>query len=440
MKHLFFLLFTLFINTYTSTFAQSIPNTPTTDTTLNYARQIIDTLCSKTMLGRGYVNFGNEHAAQYIQNEFKKWNLQPIENQKYTQPFFVNVNTFPSNLVLKINNKTLNVGRNFLIKPNSPTFKGEAKIKKITEKQLLNTQKRAQLLKEVSKNKYKNHFLWFDYQPENAKNLKNFLDSLKQNTHAKGFLTTEYKKLTWHIASQTATKPECIVFANEINTKKTPKKLFLNIENEFKTNYEINNIIACVKGTQNTDSVLVFSAHFDHLGAMGNTQYVPGANDNASGIALLLNLAQYFSKNPLPYTVVFIAFNAEELGLLGSKHYTENPFFELNKIKFLVNIDMVGTGEDGITVVNAEEFKNQYNKLLNINATHNYLPNIYPRGKAANSDHYPFYEKGVPCFFIYTRGGIAAYHDIDDRAQTLPLTKFNGVKNLLIDFSKNLQK
>jgi Zn-dependent M28 family amino/carboxypeptidase len=134
-----------------------------------------------------------------------------------------------------------------------------------------------------------------------------------------------------------------------------------------------------------------------------------------------------------------MAFGAEEVGLIGSKYYVEHPLFPLSKIKFLINLDIVGTGDEGITVVNATEHKKEFEQLLKINEEKKLFPQIKPRGKFANSDHYFFSEKGVKSFFIYTMGGIKAYHDIYDKPQTLPLTKFEELYHLLLQFTDYLQ-
>ena len=88
---------------------------------------------------------------------------------------------------------------------------------------------------------------------------------------------------------------------------------------------------------------------------MGKDVYFPGANDNASGVAMLLNLANYYSKkeNQPKCSIAFIAFAGEEAGLLGSKYFSEHPLIPLNKMKFLVNLDLLGTGDEGMMVVNA---------------------------------------------------------------------------------------
>ena len=88
--------------------------------------------------------------------------------------------------------------------------------------------------------------------------------------------------------------------------------------------------------------------------------------------------------------------------------------------------------------VNATVFKTQFEKLGAVNDKNKYVSQIKQRGKAANSDHYWFSEKGVPCFFIYTMGGVTFYHDIYDVENTLPLSDYIDVCKLLIDFNNSL--
>ena len=99
-----------------------------------------------------------------------------------------------------------------------------------------------------------------------------------------------------------------------------------------------------------------------------------------------------------------------------------------------MNLDLLGTGDDGLMVVNGEIHSQQFALLDSLNNSKSYLTHIGKRGKAQNSDHYYFSEKGVPAFFLYTLGGIKAYHDVDDKASTLPLTKYKEVFWLISDF------
>jgi Zn-dependent M28 family amino/carboxypeptidase len=107
---------------------------------------------------------------------------------------------------------------------------------------------------------------------------------------------------------------------------------------------------------------------------------------------------------------------------------------KLANISFLINLDLVGNGEEGITVVNATGFPSAFSLLQEINHSNQYISNIYSRGKARNSDHYWFTEKGVPSFFIYTMGKRKAYHDVDDVSSTLALPEVNDLELLITQF------
>ncbi|UOQ65886.1 M28 family metallopeptidase [Hymenobacter volaticus] len=151
---------------------------------------------------------------------------------------------------------------------------------------------------------------------------------------------------------------------------------------------------------------------------------------------MLLELAAYYAlpENRPAYSVVFIAFGAEEAGLVGSSFFVNHPLVPLDRIRFLVNLDLLGTGSEGVTVVNARELPSQFQLLQRLNEARHAVPSLLARGRAANSDHFPFSEQGVPAFFLYTRGGITAYHDVQDRAETLPLTAFASVFGLVSSF------
>ena len=166
---------------------------------------------------------------------------------------------------------------------------------------------------------------------------------------------------------------------------------------------------------------------------MGKHAYFPGANDNASGVAMLLELAAHYARpeNRPAYSVAFLLFGGEEAGLLGSAYFVAHPLVPLKRIKFLINLDLLGTGEEGATVVNGRVFEAPYHRLVALNEAHHYLLQLAPRGRAANSDHFPFSEAGVPAFFIYTRGGSKAYHDVNDRPKALSLVGFAGTYKLV---------
>ena len=210
----------------------------------------------------------------------------------------------------------------------------------------------------------------------------------------------------------------------------------LQIDAQLQRHYPTQNLAAIIRGNVQPDSFLVVTAHYDHLGMMGRKAYFPGANDNASGVAMLLELAAYYAQpgNRPACSIAFLLFGAEEAGLVGSSYFVQHPLIPLPGIKVLLNLDLLGTGEEGITVVNGRLLPAAFARLERLNAAGHYLPSIGARGRAANSDHFPFSEAGVPAFFVYTRGGSKAYHDVNDRPEALSLAGFKGVFSLLRDF------
>ncbi len=360
-----------------------------------YARQVIKKLTSKEFSGRGYVNDGVNKAADYLSKELKTIGLLKF-GKSYAQSYTFPVNTFPGKMSVTLNGKLLSPGKHYLIYPSAKTTKQGFQLFKVDS---------------------------VTYKATDGKREIPLQVKLK-------------KKLTYTVETETTDQTTIELLKDSFpEALKTMDVIF---ENKFIADFKCRNLCGYIKGTQQPDSFIVFTAHYDHLGTMGKETYFPGANDNASGVSVLLNLARYYQAHPTNYSVAFIFFSGEEAGLLGSKYYSEHPLFPLSNIKFLTNLDLLGTGDDGIMVVNASVFKQQFEKLNEINLEKKYLKQIKQRGKAANSDHYWFTEKGVPSFFIYTMGGIQAYHDIYDVEKTLPLTKYSEVCKLLIEFIAKL--
>lgn len=403
-----------------------------------YARQIIRTLTSPEMHGRGYVNLGDVKAAAYIASEFGKHKLSTFD-AGFTQQFSISVNTQPGVLALDIEGITLVPGEEYLVDPCSPSITGQFELVRIKPKTVFNEKKLEKFLngKKVSGKVVVVDKTKLDLS---SKESKEQYQDLKSTFRSAGEMTTEAfievtdEKLTWSASQTDCVNPIFTVKKNAWFPKADVVQIAL--QSELDMSYETQNVIGWIQGSQYPDSFVVFSAHYDHLGRMGADTYFPGANDDASGVAMLLDLARHFSVpgNKPKYSIMFVAFSGEELGLLGSKHYVQRPMFDLDKISFMINMDIVGTGDEGITVVNGSIFTSDYDKLVALNDSLQLLPDIKPRGKTANSDHYWFGENGVKSFFIYTRGGISAYHDVYDRPETLPLTEYQDLFRLLVAF------
>lgn len=357
-----------------------------------FAHKMIDTLTSPYFWGRGYTKDGNAKAAKFLTEQFKSYGLTPMDGKSFIQPFTYNINTYPGKMDVAINGVQLMPGRDFIVRPDSKGVIGEGSLLQKDSTVFINSDNRVIVVLE--------------------------------------------DKLTWS-AEQKAVDFTVIEVDKKMQ-KTLPATIKLNIESKLVNNFKTGNICGVVKGTVKPDSIIVFTAHYDHLGGMGTDTYFPGANDNASGVTQLLTMAKYYAAHPQPYTMAFILFSGEEPGLVGSKYFSEHPLMPLKNIRFLVNLDLEGTGIDGITVVNATEYPKEFSLLRQVNDQGHYLAKVNSRGKAANSDHYFFSEKGVPSFFMYTLGGIKAYHDIYDVSATLPLTAYENLFKLLIRFNDGL--
>lgn len=389
-----------------------------------YTRKMLQELTSEKYNGRGYVKNGDVKAAAYLSAEFRRLGLQPGAAGKWMQPFSFPVNSFPGKMKVKLDGVLLKPGVDFIVSPGMSSLNGEYEVITISKKQAGYTS-----------SEIRGKFILIDTCGTGFSVDKEDVQAWKKNYFgAVGMIWVQPKKLTWSVSTSDGGFPVIDVMKEVI--KSPVRNIQVGVEAKFIPDYKTGNVIGMVPGTQFPDSFVLVTAHYDHLGCMGSATYFPGANDNASGVSMLLNLAAHFSKpeNRLPFTIVFIAFAGEEAGLIGSEYYTEHPTVPLSSIRFLLNLDLLGTGDDGMMVVNATEFPEAFSLLDSINTAQSLLPKLGQRGKAANSDHYFFSEKGVPAFFCYTMGGISAYHDVFDIEQTLPLTKYRQVYELLRSF------
>jgi len=389
-----------------------------------YVKGMIDTLASPGFYGRGYVNNGDKIASAFILKQLKKDKLSFFGSDSL-QRFHLNVNTFPGTLEFSINGEVKTPGMDYLLKPEAPSINETYEVLLLNE----HTMSTPELIEKFNHKKLSKIALVIDTGFKDIKNKKLLESPL--------IIFIKDKSLVWEVANS-QNKRKCAEI--EINRSALPekiKKVSINIEAKQLDDYPTQNVVGYISGKVCPDSFLVFGAHYDHLGMMGNKAYFPGANDNASGTAMLLDLAAHFSKpeNQPDYSMVFIFFSGEEAGLLGSDYYTRHPLFSLKKIKFMLNLDMVGTGSEGIKVVNGSIFKPEFERLKASNEKGGYLKTVSIRGEAANSDHYFFYKNGVKCFFIYTLGNeYKEYHSVNDKAAGLPLTKYSELFKLVCEF------
>lgn len=428
---------------------------PATAQDMPRVRRTIEALAAPAMHGRGYVNKGEQKAATYLRQRFQELGLQPLA-PNYTQPFTLDVNTFPGALKLELNHsilrfpvfgnsQSLRAGHDFIAASNSGSGHiggsfSAVPILRLDTLVFTDAAAQQQLLR------HRWHQGGYVLRAAEERRLAQLPLPLRQHLDSAALRLTLVPKLTASLASEQASQMRLevleSVWRSVPSTAVGPTVALVEarVEATLQHQYPTQNIVGFVPGRLQPDSFLVVTAHYDHLGRMGARTYFPGANDNASGTAMLLELAAHYSRpeNRPAYSVVFLAFGAEEAGLLGSRYFVEHPLIPLNRIRFLLNLDLVGTGSEGATVVNGRTLPALFTQLQALNTRRQALPTLAARGAAANSDHFPFSERGVPAFFLYTRGGSTAYHDVQDQAETLPLTAFANVFGLLREFLDDL--
>lgn len=402
---------------------------------IDEVRRITKKLCTPEFHGRGYVNRGDSIAAAFLVEEFKKINVGPF-NGNYLQHFELNVNTFPGKMNVSQNGKTLIPGKDFIIHPSATGGIATYELKELNASEVLDLDNVRNVIREIKSDINGSTAILIDFTLMNEDSIKKVKEIAQEIATLLPVIEIVNTKFTWSVGREQAFYP---FFEFQENVIDKTQPLSINIDSKLVKNYQSQNVLAYIQSKKKCNKTIIFTAHYDHLGRMGENTYFPGANDNASGTAMLLTMAKHFIENPINYNILFIAFGGEEAGLVGSHFFVENTPIKLKKIKFLFNLDIMGSGEDGVTIVNATLFDKEFQLLQNINKEQNLLTQIKSRGPAANSDHYWFTEKGVPAFFMYTMGPNKHYHDIFDEYEALSFQEYNDITTLLIEFVKRLK-
>lgn len=194
------------------------------------------------------------------------------------------------------------------------------------------------------------------------------------------------------------------------------------------------NVVGVIYGSDPVLSkeFIILGAHYDHLGMGGPSSKKPdtvaihhGADDNASGTAGLLEIAEKLAANRalLKRSVILIAFGAEEQGLLGSKYFAANPMVPLSQIKLMINMDMIGRLNDQkqVHMGGAGTFNGGMELMKSLGATLGLDADVHA-GDVGGSDHVSFYKMKVPVIGLHT-GGHPQYHTPED---TVDLINFAG--------------
>lgn len=392
---------------------------------LKHYKKVVKELSSKKYQGRGYAKNGANMAGDYLVEEFKKVGTDEVVRQ----PFKIDINTFCGKMDMWADGKKLTPGVDFAMREYSPGVHGEFPVYHVDT---LNFDAE-KMYADLAKPEYANCLVvcdfWFMYNHGEA-----FRPLHKKDATNAGFIQTWTSPIKFYKAygSRVMGKPIVWITPEAIKGVKNVK---LDIDNEFLKDYELFNVIAKVNGKRH-DSCYVFTAHYDHLGNLGDKVYYAGANDNASGTATIVTLAAYYAQNKPEFDMYFIAFSGEDSGLNGSLYYVDNPTVPLNQIRYLFNIDMIGDNNPVQYCEISDEGIRGYSLLEKINGEKHYFEALHRGELAANSDHYPFAEHNVPCILFENENGDAFkyYHTIYDTYKTVRFETYEPVFKLIRDF------
>lgn len=412
MKNIFFI---LMISVSVQLAAQDI---------VRYKRVIKD-LSSARYQGRGYAHNGANKAGKYLEKAFRKAGCDEV----ICQPFRLDINTFPGKMKMSVDGQQLTAGTDFSMREFAPGIKGKFPVYYIDTLHYDSEQ----IFRDLTLPEYHNAFVvwdfWYSYKKrDDFKRMQN-----KDSPNA-GLILLWEEPLKFYKAYGEKVIDKPIVWA-PYRFPRNAKSVSVDIENRFFKDYECFNVIAKVEGMRH-DSCYVFTAHYDHLGNLGSKVYYAGANDNASGTAAIVTLAEYYARHKPTYDMYFIAFSGEDANLRGSEWYAQHPVVPLSQIKYLFNIDMIGDNNPVLYCETSDEGMLGYTLFEALNTKKRYFKDLHRGRLAANSDHWSFAKRNVPCIFLENKEGDAFkyYHTIHDTYQNALFDTYEPLFRMVRDF------
>lgn len=397
-------------------------------------------LASDSLEGRRTGTKGEEQAAEYIIKQFSSIGLRPKGTESYPQNFIVNDGKFiNSSTRFSINGQDLEAGKDFFPFPYSPNITLEARPSMALQE--------AGMpwffdLKEVlEENRNNPHFDLQDYIRKNSKkafdrgasviilfNTSGMEDKLVFNGKDR---SPQMEIPVLYVAVPAAKK-----YLSD-STSTLEMKLHVRIDERTRLGH---NVIGYIDN--GAPSTVILGAHYDHLGygQDGNSRHTEkepiihnGADDNASGTAALIELARELKSSPAKSNnYLFIAFSGEELGLYGSKYFTENPTIDLKTVNYMINMDMVGRLNDSSRVITVGGYGTSpawgsYYSALELQGRKQELQYKFDSSGTGPSDHTSFYRKDIPVLFYFT-GLHSDYHKPSDDADKI---NYQGIQKIV---------
>lgn len=428
----------------------------------NYSSSIISSdlqghiriLSSDSLAGRGLGSEGLYKAQSYLRDYFEKTNLDPADDGNFLQSFTL-IRESPGEVYIRIGDQKYVNGQDFIYYGNQETHQEQQKqlyyvdqLKEITNydenKIAVAAFPSSRDLQEFDKDSG-TFFLISNKEEEANRRTFTFL----KNASSKKIYFPSNPPVPDDKSNMFFTSPKIIANAIGISSQKLldweqdppSEKSLKKIKNPdifYMTGKKYDtittaNVIGMVKGNKYPQEVIVISAHYDHLGKIDSTTYYPGADDDASGVSAVLEIAQAFQlakKNGdgPKRSILFVAFTGEEEGLFGSSYYVDNPLISLKNTVANLNIDMIGRADNFydpetpyIYLIGSDKISQELHQLseeinhqtLQLRLDYRYNADDDPNRFYYRSDHYNFARHGIPVIF-YFNGTHEDYHEVTD--------------------------
>ena len=450
MRKTIFALSLVLLVTVTNSYALSSPYSINADSIYSH----ISVLADDSLEGREVGEIGEWKAAQYITSVFEKAGLQPAgDNGSYFQQFdFVKRIDLGKNNRLTLNGEALQLNTEFepMRQSASTTFEFDGIVNvgygiKIPERDGdhndydgLDVEGKAVLISRYSPAQKDSTDLDLDRYAGLTDKIQTALDHKAAGVF---FITPEDKEdtLPRFLPSYVNFKDIPIIFLRRTALTRLGLSLsspeitaVLGETDLIKTRDTGYNVIARIPGA--TDTTVIIGAHYDHLGwgtssslYRGEEKMIHnGADDNASGVAAMLELARHYSpaRQSLKHSLLFVAFSGEEAGVLGSSHFADNMTIDSSLVRMMVNIDMIGRLKDhdnGVAIMGTgtcTEFTDYFDSLKVDD-----IKLALKQSGTGPSDHTPFYNHKIPSLTYFT-GPHGDYHKPSD---DIDLIDFEGI-------------
>ena len=367
-----------------------------------------------------------------------RWETQEDKEKylPYLQHFQFPMNVMRGAMSLSVDGVSYAPTFDYTVKEFSPSCHGFFKVTYLDEE----AYRREGFMEHLSSGIYKDQFVVVDWnryletvQPDPFDKYKPWLTDLKDI----GGIILRQEEQFPYFKARTWYQGNCPVLFVNASFPDDAREIELHLDAEMLPSRDAHNIVAWLPGTDpSCDTYYTFIAHYDHLGYMGADFVFPGANDNASGSAMVVTLARYFSKNRPRHGVQFILLDAEEENLLGSFFYCENPRKPLDKIEYLIDLDMVGDDSDHLSTQITPGGEAGLERFRAINADGKFPPfDFVMEEMNDDSDHFSFAQKGVPGIYFETEGSILQYyHTPRDTYQNTRDDNFDRLFRMITEF------